>query len=345
MQKKLNQSEAKGTGLVRNRFRTARLRLTVLYAVLLAVILGISSVVTYLGFSQRLERGPIGIFFQHVEPSEGHDSPGEEKDELLEVLFLSNGFLLVVAVGLSYWLAGETLRPIQESYEQQRRFLGDVSHELRTPLAILKTNIENEVYRSAKTAKEVPSAAVNLEEVDRMSAMVTDLLTLSRLDELESIQADGQQPLMPIIKDVVERLQPLAASHHVVLTLEENSTFSAEVGADKELFSQALSNVIKNGIFYNTEGGSVTVSAAATREEAVVSIVDTGVGIAEDDLAHIFERFYRADKSRSRQTGGSGLGLAITQTVLKQLHGSVKIKSTPGKGTTVRLVLPIATPR
>jgi len=266
--------------------------------------------------------------------------PEDVQGDLIDALALANGVLLVCAGILSYWLAGITLMPIQESYDRQRRFLGDASHELRTPLAILQMDLENELESPgvSKAAKE--RAESHLEEVERMGKLVGDLLTLSRADDTEKKPLELYEvDVTTLIKGAVERLQPIAAKHEVSLTFIDPKKMVL-MRTNKEEFLQALNNIIKNAILYNVEHGTVQVRQALEGGLLKIVVTDTGIGIAQEDLDKIFDRFYRSDKSRSRQTGGSGLGLSIVQSSLEKLGGSVEMTSAVGKGTVVTLTFP-----
>ena len=334
----------KDTELLSGRFHQARMRLTLIYVVILAVILFSSSGSIYSMFSNRLDhrfaRLPRRLELI-LPPGFLAPSPAEVRTDLVNSLTIVNGFLLLLAGVLSYWLAGITLQPIQAAYNRQRRFLSDASHELRTPLAILHADLENDLVDPAGTELSRQRAKSHLEEVKRMSLLVGDLLTLSRLDEHgERGPLFIRLDLTDVLSDVVHRLQSVATHHRVALAFAvvEEHVF---VVANKELLIQALGNVIKNAILYNKENGSVAVSLKTEDGRAVVRVADTGIGIAQDDLARIFERFYRTDESRSRRTGGSGLGLAIAQSVLKQFNGSIALESVLGVGTTVTISLPL----
>jgi signal transduction histidine kinase len=173
-----------------------------------------------------------------------------------------------------------------------------------------------------------------------MNRIVSDLLTLSRMDEKGEAQRESAvSDLSEAIKETVNRLQAIAERQGITVNLPQTAE-KIEVSANRELLEQALSNVIKNAIVYNKESGSVTIALQHEGGQAVISIADTGMGIPREDLDKIFDRFYRTDASRSRQTGGSGLGLAIVQSIMKQLKGSVHVESELGKGTTVTLRLP-----
>lgn len=337
-------SGEKDTGLLRGRFSEARARLTLVYVSILAVILVLSSGSIYSTFSTRLDRR-----FPHFRPggflvmADGGIPVGPEavRAELIDSLIIVNGVLLAVAGMLSYWLAGVTLAPIQASYERQRRFLGDASHELRTPLAILQADLENELDQASLAKKERAQAESHLEEVTRMSRIVSDLLTLSRLDESDGMaHAPTVLTLTSLVEEAVNRLQSIAKREGIVLEYASSVNEEVQVLAQKELVMQALSNVIKNAIIYNKKDGSVAVSLSKEHEQAIIRVVDTGIGIAEKDLRKIGGRFYRVDESRSRQTGGSGLGLAIVRSIVKQARGSFQIESELDKGTTVTIRIP-----
>ncbi len=340
----LRPSGEKGIASLSGRFRGAQGRLTLIYTTLLASILLISSSVTYSAFSSRLERRfarfpprPPAVLPQDMVPPRAE----EVRADLINTLIIVNSFLLAVAGVLSYWLAGITLAPIQAAYDRQRRFLSDASHELRTPLAILQTDLENARADATPASPLQIQMESHLEEVGRMSQLVRDLLRLSRLDEENThTHAEKLVDLQMAIETTVTRLMRLADTQniHLSLTLPPEKGASWEVNED--LFLQVFENLTKNAILYNRPGGNVAVTLERDAQTAVITIKDTGIGIAAEDLERIFDRFYRVDRSRSRQTGGSGLGLAIARAAMERLHGTIKIDSTVDIGTTVTLLIP-----
>jgi signal transduction histidine kinase len=350
MQNGLKQYGARATGSLSGRFHHARVRLTLIYVAILAAILFVSSYTIYSTFSNRLQQR-----FRHVPAAAVIrglpldrmapviPSQDQVQTDLVYSLFLVNGILLVAAAFLSYGLAGITLEPIQEAYERQRKFLSNASHELRTPLAILQTDLEN-TLEGPETDKEArKQAESHLEEVGRMGKLVDDLLTLSRLDENDPCRYDTKAyDLVSIVKDEVDRLQPLAERESVTLQFLPGDIRAVRVELNKELFQQALTNIIKNAILYNKKGGTVKVTLHHEAKHEVVKISDTGVGMSKEEVAQVFQRFYRVDKSRSRQTGGSGLGLSIASSAMERLGGAITIESIPKEGTTVALFLPIS---
>jgi len=321
------------------------LTLTALYVVILATILIASSGISRFLFSQRLD----DRFHPYEEFSQAQQgrmppppNPDDVRADLFHVTILVDSALLIVAGGLSYWLAGLTLRPIRAAYMKQRQFLSDASHELRTPLAILRTQMENE---RATTTSPASRAALdsNLEEIGRMTRLVGDLLTLSRLGAGPSAcVSERPVDVVAAVLESVERLRPIADKRRVVLSFADNGSarlFALAPGED--LLVQAFTNVIHNAVLYNKENGRVDVAVSSEDGQIVVTVTDTGVGIAEEELKRVFDRFYRSEKSRSRQTGGSGLGLSIVQSILTFLNGSVSMTSHPETGTVVVMKLPI----
>lgn len=321
--------------------------MTALYVAVLAVILLISSSVLYSAFSSRLERRfrPITPIQLRTEFDVSVFDPSvlphfeDVRADFINSLIAVNGFLLILAGFLSYGLARLTLQPLQEAFEQQKRFLSDASHELRTPLSILKTDLENEL-RNQKNEQSQMRLQSNLEEVDRMSGLVNDLLALSRLDEssgsyIEKTDFDIQE----LLEQIVERLESLSKTHRVTIVLHTDSEIIC-VYSNRKLVDQIITNIVKNAIIYNKDQGSVNIHLEKSKRLVKVAISDTGMGISKEDLRKIFNRFYRTDTSRSRQTGGSGLGLSIVHAALQQIGGRITVKSELHVGTTFTIEFP-----
>lgn len=231
----------------------------------------------------------------------------------------------------------DMLSRLEGLFTAQRRFVADVSHELRTPLTAMRGNLE--VLR--RGAIDDPAALRDSlgaieREVDRLARMTSDLLVLA--------QAEGGAPMRraavaldELVLEVVRDMQPLARG----LTLAPSISEQVAVTGDPDRIKQALINLVANAIQHTPAGGSVTVALSRTDQQAVLCVRDTGSGIAPTDLPHVFERFYRADKARSRQAGGAGLGLAIVQWVAEAHNGSVSVESTPAQGSAFTIRLPL----
>lgn len=356
MQKESKQSGAKVIGSFERRYNRSLITLTVLYTLVLAVILSISAGVGYSAFSKRLERrfnrlppppsGQVVILFDRAVPSaqlpeRAMPTAADVRADFVRSLVATNGTLIILASILSYFLAKMTLRPIKSAYDRQREFLANASHELRTPLSILQLELENELADTALADSHKERTRSNLEEVGKMSKLVGDLLLLSRIDE--DAASSGKTTVIDfgsMLESAVDRLRPLARSHNVGLILKKHEGADASLETNEDLLFQAMTNIIKNGIIYNKEGGTVEVQAYATKTKASVKVIDTGVGIKKEDLGRIFDRFYRIDASRSRETGGSGLGLSIVRSAVLRLGGKISIESEFGKGTTIVIELP-----
>lgn len=328
------------TGSFREEYARTRLQLTFIYSVISIALLVVSGSITRTVFSERLDQR-FAIIVDRKDRVHSVILPinaDDVRSDLSNTLLLVNGVLVLLSVLASYWLASRTLRPIQDAYEHQRQFLSDASHELRTPLAILQANLENE--RDSGNSDLRASAENHLEEVRRMSALVSDVLSLSKLEHTGSEAARIPLVVNDILQKVVDRISRIAETHHVTLTLEDAAETFVVLAAE-EPFIRVLTNVIENAILYNKTDGSVTVSMEREDGAVRIDVADTGVGIGEKDVQKIFDRFYRADKSRSRRTGGSGLGLSIARSIVEAFGGTISMKSTVDIGTTVSITLPV----
>ena len=231
------------------------------------------------------------------------------------------------------------LERIERSFDQQRRFVLDVSHELRTPLTSLRGNLDV-LLMDPRLDEPLRS------QLERMSAETGRLIRLSA-NLLTLGHADAGKPLVlaPVELDLL-CLEVLQQTHTLKpgVRLRLGHEDQAEVMGDRDLLKQLLLNLIENGLRYTPEGGSVTVSLYRDAHQAVIEVADTGVGIAPDDLPHIYERFYRATDARRHAAGGAGLGLSLVQWIAGAHHGSVDVESQQGEGSTFRVRLPLAEP-
>ncbi|ALX49559.1 cell wall metabolism sensor histidine kinase WalK [Lentibacillus amyloliquefaciens] len=229
----------------------------------------------------------------------------------------------------------------QEKIERDRReFVSNVSHELRTPLTTMRSYIEA-LTEGAWEDKEIAPKFLDVtqKETDRMIRMVNDLLQLSRMDnKSESLQSE-QTDFISFLHQVIDRFE-MNASEKIELKRDlPNGKY--EVWIDKDKMIQVLDNIISNAIKYSPEGGTIHFKASKQRNQLLVTVSDQGTGIPYDKVDKIFERFYRADKARSRKIGGTGLGLAITREFIEAHHGNIWAKSKEGKGTTILFTLPL----
>lgn len=253
---------------------------------------------------------------------------GPEKGILLKL-----GLLLcaaaVVSVGASFIIslfsANRSIRPIEEAYNKQKQFVADASHELRTPLASIRANTDVLLDHENETISSEKKWLIYIkDEIDRLTRLTNDLLSLARSDA-----NDKRQPLPPVsFSDTAESIALEAESEAFERNIsfssdtEENIYVSASPGGLKQLVLILIDNALK----YTAEGGEINMSLKAEDESAVLTVINTG-SINEIDLPHIFDRFYRADKSRSRNSGGYGLGLAIAQSICSSFNGTISAAS------------------
>ena len=252
------------------------------------------------------------------------------------------GFVaLLIASGIGYYMAGRTLIPIKEAYEKQKQFAADASHELRTPLAVVMASAD---LLLADPSIENPFLRQVLEdlksEVKKMTDLVSDLLMVARSDNNALKVKIQRVDLTEILEQVVRMMKPIAEKKNILLLGEEYRTVF--VNCDEQKIKQLAIILVDNAIKYTTSGGSVLVRfESADESKAVFSVADSGIGIAEEDLGKVFERFYRVDKARSREMGGNGLGLAIASEIVKLHEGKISVASRLGEGTKFTVELKI----
>ena len=227
---------------------------------------------------------------------------------------------------------------LQTSEEKRRRFVSDASHELKTPLASIKL-LTDSILQNDMDAETMREFVEDIgSEAERLNRMTAKLLSLTRVDGQVASESELIR-MAPTIRQVAKMLGPVAEKSGVELELrlEEDST----VLITRDDLYQIVFNLIENGIKYNRPQGRVTVSLRKTTDLSKLTVTDTGMGIPKDALDHIFERFYRVDKDRSRQTGGSGLGLAIVRAIVQRNRGEIQVDSHLGQGTSFLVTFPI----
>jgi two-component system, OmpR family, sensor kinase len=232
----------------------------------------------------------------------------------------------------------EMLERLQELFSAQRRFVADVSHELRTPLTAMRGNLEILRRGAAREPAALDESLGAMErEANRLVRLVGDLLLLAHAEAGLDIRHEPVA-LDDLVLEVVRELHPLADGVALTPQISEQ----VEAVGDRDRLKQALLNIVVNALQHTPSGGCVRVALDRVDGHAELRVSDTGEGIVAEDLARVFDRFYRADKARSRATGGAGLGLAIVKWIAEAHGGSVKVTSAPGQGSTFVLALPLA---
>ena len=234
----------------------------------------------------------------------------------------------------------------RKNEEMRREFVANVSHELRTPL----TNVRSYAETLRDAEGDIPVETSNsfldiiITETDRMTHIVQDLLTLSRLDAGNAELVLSRFPFGDAIESVTRANALAAKQHGHTLTYTPPESLPLIVG-DRSRLEQVMMNVIGNAVKYTPDGGHITITAGSTEAEVWMEVCDDGIGIPEKDRDRIFDRFYRVDKARSRESGGTGLGLSIAREIVQRHHGTIALAPHEGPGTTVRITLPITQPQ
>lgn len=261
------------------------------------------------------------------------------RSRVVRIYVVSVIAILVLALVVSFWASRFVIKAIMEAFEKQTNFVSDASHELRTPLAIIQSKLENVLSHSEATVMDVSDdLAVSLNEVIRLSKLTNNLLTLSRSDR-EKIDLDLQET--DVYNLVLQTAEPFV---EIGAMSGKSIDFDCEhivANIDKDKINQILVIFLDNALRYTDEGDKITVHLAKVKEELILSVKDTGIGISEETKAHMFDRFYREDKARNRDTGGRGLGLAIAKALVTICNGKISAEHNSPKGTIMSIVIPL----
>ncbi len=269
---------------------------------------------------------------RHMNQSIGGLVEGALADDLdihdcTETVKISDTFNLMLA----------KLRRIEESRQE---FVSNVSHELKTPLASMKVLADSLLVQEGAPVELYQEFMKDIaEEIDRENTIISDLLTLVKMDRKAAEVNVAVTDINEFLEQILKRLRPIAEKEKVEVVFESNRSVSAEIDATK--LSLAFTNLVENAIKYNKENGWVRVTLDADHKYFYVKVSDSGIGIPQESLDNIFERFYRCDKSHSREIGGTGLGLAITKNAVVAHGGAIKVQSVVGEGTTFTVRIPL----
>ncbi len=328
-------------------FKNATFKLTVSYLIVVMIISIIFSAVVYRVGSNNLANGliretkelsvqfPVFSGTQFAQPNPADLSAGQR--HLLDELILTNLVVLVGAGFISYFLARETLKPIEAAHEQQKRFTADVSHELRTPLTSLKMESEVALMDDSLTKEQLKKViGSNIEEAAKLDTLINSLLRLTRLEAGELQQQFSNQDLRTIVKEAIDMVTPQAKTRDIKLNPSKRSL---SVRGDHDSLVQMLIIFLDNAIKYSPRKSSVNIQITKSGEQTRLVITDHGNGIAAKDLEHVFDRFYRADTARSG-SNGFGLGLSIAKLIADIHRADITISSQLKHGTSVTIDFP-----
>jgi len=257
---------------------------------------------------------------------------------------LSIGFLFALAfiTFASWWLSALAMRPIYQSYQQIQQFTGDAAHELRTPLAAIQATVES-VLRAPHISEDDAQETLTVigRQNQRLTTLVSDLLLLSRFDSEQPPTLKQRCCLPDILNDIAEEMAAFAMSKEISLSVDIQTQPQLSVMGNEEQLYRLVLNLVNNALTYTPAGGQVMLSLKQQQQEALISVEDTGIGIAPEGQDRIFDRFYRVDRVRSRKTGNAGLGLAIAQAIAKAHHGTLSVTSQLGAGSTFTISLSV----
>jgi heavy metal sensor kinase len=231
---------------------------------------------------------------------------------------------------------------LREAFEQNRRFLADASHELRTPLTALRGELEGAVEQTRHLPELQDKVGSALEEVDRLAKIVQTLFAIARLDAGEAQQEWQRFDLARLAAGTADQMSLLAEDKGISVNC--NARQEVEVEGDRARVKQVVVNLLDNAIKYTPPGGIIHLNVRAHGSKAILEVVDTGIGIPAVALPHVFDRFYRVDKARSRDAGGAGLGLAIVKSICTAHGGQVEVESSESRGSRFKVELPLAQP-
>ena len=315
--------------------------LQVVFVSLLLAVISVSAGLLYHNVSYAVLRGLSETLASNAMPD---SVAGVVLIHLNQAMSRTVAFVIVMVllttIVFNYLIIHVALQPIRNVLRSQKQFIGNVAHELRTPLSVIKTNIEVALMSLDEKSELHPTLTSIVEEVNRVSEIINNLLSLSASLRPERIEFQ-EVNLNTVVEGVAQKLRALTESSH--LEMEMHLSEPGPVWGNATALEQIVMNIIKNAILYSPQDSHIVVTVEPTYHGFVrFAVQDSGKGIARKDLYHIFEPYYRADPARGRFNGGSGLGLTIVSELVKLHNGKITVRSSEGRGTTVTVHLPIS---
>jgi signal transduction histidine kinase len=337
-------------------FHSARMSLTIWYVLILTIITTLFSIGLYRVSSieidriakinqQRMQRWielglpiPEERRLKNLLPFQDPELIEETKKRIAQQLILIDAVILALAGVGSYLLAGKTLKPIEEMLTDQKQFISDASHELKTPLTALKTSFEVYLRNTKRTRKDADTImSESIEDVDRMTTLTDHLLTHAILEQ-KQFTASQKVALHEIVENAIKTTTPLAQKKELAIELHNKTAY---VIGDETMLTRMCVALLDNAIKYTPEKKQIIISITNEKKCVKLSLTDQGIGISKSSLPHIFDRFYRADQSRTKkEVTGFGLGLSIVKQIVDAHHGQIHVQSTQNKGSTFTVRLP-----
>ncbi|MCH6266131.1 sensor histidine kinase [Neobacillus citreus] len=287
----------------------------------------------YIAFDVNTTAGKVTVqFIRNV------NSEKELLDRLILIMFIGCGIGVVCALVSGYFLAGRALVPIKKAWDKQQEFVSDASHELRTPLAVIQAKTDV-LFRNPKATiqDKIHDISTISKESRRLSKLVTNLLTLARSDSNQLEMKKQEFQIDELLKEILLQFEDIALYQEKTIHLQAPEPVA--FCGDKERIHQLIVILLDNAMKYTNEGGEIQLSCLQSHSSIILSVKDTGIGIPEQDIPRIFDRFFQSNKART-SAEGTGLGLSIAKWIIDKHHGKVKVNSSLGKGTLIEIVFP-----
>ncbi len=270
--------------------------------------------------------------------------PLTARNRAVRQYFLTMSYLapwLFLSLGISgYFFSSIATRPVEGSFAVLQRFISDAGHELSTPLSILQVNCESLEFEMKEKEFSTSKLQVIYHSIERLNSLVRDLILLGKMESPRINLPFAPVDLENCVKEVVQEYEESFHNKNIALSYTTNPELL--VSGHQDSLKRMLSNLLQNALRYTETGGTVSVIMSTHARQAWVEVRDTGIGIPNESLPFIFQRFYRVDESRARNAGGSGLGLSIVRAIAEAHHGKVEVESQPGLGSTFLVILPLA---
>jgi len=262
------------------------------------------------------------------------DGEVETINNMTDTLLVGSLIIIGIAIIGSYILSKMTLKPIMESYKKQTEFVQNAAHELRTPLTIIQAKQELLLQEpESKIIDKSEDINIMLKETKRLTKLIKELMVLAMADSNELKMHKEKINIDDLIKEIITPYKDFAEMQEKQINLDLN--YGKEANIDRNKINQLLVIILDNAIKYTAEKDKITVKTYSKEGKCVIEVADTGIGISKEAAKHVFDRFYREDKARSREKGGTGLGLSIAHTIVKLHGGNIKITSNEPKGAKV----------
>lgn len=328
-------------------FKSATLRLTAFYIILLAAISLFFSVNWYNGATTQVQRGlerQRGALIRNFEnrPFDGvlqeirAQQIEEAQKAIITNIVTANIVLLTVGGYASYLLAKKTIRPIEEAHDAQARFIADASHELRTPISVMRSEIEVELRKKSISKQARRLLESTLEEVTELQQLSDNLLQIASISTNAKTIELASFPLKPVIEKAVFSAKKIAESRDITI---RTTIDAAQVVSHKDSIRQIVTILLDNAIKYSPDSSTVELIGEISDERYVISLTDKAGGISNKDQQHIFERFYRVNKKRTQGVSGNGLGLSIARELANHAGAEVTLAKSDDKGSTFHILI------